>query len=203
MSTLNVFSSGLMAGQAFLPILMLCFLQVMLATHTACQQQLAVKLVKKRVLLQDFKDNVLIERQVLEVTGKSPLFTHAYATFQTKDYAFFIMEFLSGGDLSGLMRANAPFTVPVTRFMAAEIICGLQFLHTRGIIHRDIKPANILIDSAGHLKIADFGLAVMNIFGDKKISEYAGTLRYMAPEVRNHRLHMLLSCFFLQGWTAP
>ncbi|XP_040278335.1 protein kinase C epsilon type-like [Bufo bufo] len=58
--------------------------KVMLATHPACQQQLAVKLVKKRVLLQDFKDNVLIERQVLEVTGKSPLFTHAYATFQTK-----------------------------------------------------------------------------------------------------------------------
>ncbi|XP_040278338.1 protein kinase C delta type-like [Bufo bufo] len=157
--------------------------KVMLATHPACQQQLAVKLVKKRVLLQDFKDNVLIERQVLEVTGKSPLFTHAYATFQTKDYAFFIMEFLSGGDLSGLMRANAPFTIPVTRFMAAEIICGLQFLHTRGIIHRDIKPANILMDRAGHLKIADFGLAVMNIFGDKKISEYAGTLRYMAPEI--------------------
>ncbi|XP_040278393.1 protein kinase C delta type-like [Bufo bufo] len=93
------------------------------------------------------------------------------------------MEFLSGGDLSVLMRANALFTIPVTRFMAAEIICGLQFLHTRGIIHRDIKPANILMNSAGHLKIADFGLAVMNIFGDKKISEYAGTLRYMAPEI--------------------
>ncbi|XP_040294511.1 protein kinase C delta type-like [Bufo bufo] len=159
------------------------FGKVMLATHPDCQQQLAVKLVKKRVLLQNFSNNVLIERQVLEVTGKSPLFTHAYATFQTKDYAFFIMEFLSGGDLGDLIHAKAPFTIPVTRFFAAEIICGLQFLHNRGIIHRDIKPENILMDSAGHLKIADFGLAVMNIFGERKISQYAGTLSYMAPEI--------------------
>ncbi|XP_040289877.1 protein kinase C delta type-like [Bufo bufo] len=159
------------------------FGKVMLATHPDCQQQLAVKLVKKRVLLQNFRNKVLIERQVLEVTGKSPLFTHAYATFQTKDYTFFIMEFLSGGDLGDLIHAKAPFTIPVTRFCAAEIICGLQFLHNRGIIHRDIKPENILMDSAGHLKIADFGLAVMNIFGERKISQYAGTLSYMAPEI--------------------
>ncbi|KAM3936188.1 protein kinase C delta type-like [Leptodactylus fuscus] len=159
------------------------FGKVMLATHPSCQEQLAIKLVKKRGLLQEFRENVLIERQVLEMTSQSPLFTHAHAIFHTQDYVFFVMEYLSGGDLRDLMRANAPFPITITRFFAAEIICGLQYLHTRGIIHRDIKPENILLDSAGHLKIADFGLAVTNIFGDTKISEHAGTLRYMAPEI--------------------
>ncbi|XP_075682094.1 sperm motility kinase-like [Rhinoderma darwinii] len=51
------------------------------------------------------------------------------------------------------------------------------------VLSSDIKPEKILLDSAGHVKTTDFGLSVMNIFGDKKISEYAGTLRYMAPEI--------------------
>ncbi|KAM4038543.1 uncharacterized protein ACNLHF_016899 [Anomaloglossus baeobatrachus] len=159
------------------------FGKVILATHQASQQQVAVKMVKKRFLLENLRDDVLIERQVLEMTRKSPLITRAFSTFQSQDYLFYVMEYLSGGDLRGIMSTNAPFPIAVTRFIAAELICGLQFLHSRGIIHRDIKPENILLDSTGHLKIADFGLAVMNIFGDTKTSDCIGSLIYMAPEI--------------------
>ncbi|XP_075195023.1 protein kinase C delta type-like [Anomaloglossus baeobatrachus] len=165
------------------------FGKVMLATHQACQKQVAVKVVKKRLLIEDSRDEVLIERQVLEMTRKSPFVTRAFSTFQSQDYVFYVMEYLSGGDLRGIMTTNAPFPIAVTRFIAAELICGLQFLHSRGIIHRDLKPENILLDSTGHLKIADFGLAVMNIFGDKKTSDWVGTYIYRAPEVSNH-LHV-------------
>ncbi|XP_073524446.1 serine/threonine-protein kinase Sgk1-A-like [Phyllobates terribilis] len=60
------------------------FGKVMLATHQACQQQLAVKMVKKRLLLEKSEDNDLIERQVLEMTRKSPFITRAFATFQSQ-----------------------------------------------------------------------------------------------------------------------
>ncbi|XP_071970317.1 protein kinase C delta type-like [Engystomops pustulosus] len=159
------------------------FGKVMLATHRSCQQQLAVKMVKKRHLLGCMRENLLVERKVLEVVAKSPLFTQAHSIFHTQDFMFFVMEYISGGDLRDIILEHSPFPIPVTRFFAAEITCGLQFLHSRGIIHRDIKPDNILMDSAGHLKIADFGLAVMNVFGDQKISGFAGTLQYMAPEI--------------------
>ncbi|XP_068098682.1 protein kinase C delta type-like isoform X2 [Hyperolius riggenbachi] len=66
------------------------------------------------------------------------------------------------------------------RFYAAEIVCALQYLHSKGYIHRDIKPANILLDGTGHIKLADFGLAM-----EETTSRICvGTRDYMAPEMR-------------------
>ncbi|XP_077117058.1 protein kinase C delta type-like [Ranitomeya variabilis] len=93
------------------------------------------------------------------------------------------MEYLSGGTLTAFIKSRGPLDVCTTRFLAAEILSGIEFLHSRGIIHRDLKLSNILLDSDGHAKIADFGLAAMNVFGSQKISEFYGTPGYMAPEM--------------------
>ncbi|OCT70234.1 hypothetical protein XELAEV_18037156mg [Xenopus laevis] len=67
------------------------------------------------------------------------------------------------------------------------MICGLQFLHSKGIIHRDIKPHNILLDQEGHTKISDFSLAKQNVFADDTITGWAGTTGYMAPEIHQEK----------------
>lgn len=70
--------------------------------------------------------------------------------------------------------------------------CVLQYLHTRAIIHRDIKPENILFADRGScLKLADFGLAI-DLRQERAVTR-AGTLDYMAPEVRGQLLHLILS----------
>ncbi|CAJ0948085.1 unnamed protein product [Ranitomeya imitator] len=172
------------------------FGRVMLATHQPSGHQLAVKMVKKRKLLKNAKDTLLLEREVLEITEDSRFFTHAYGTFQTADYAFYAMEYLTGGELTAFIRSRAPLDVCTTRFLAAEILSGIEFLHSRGIIHRDLKPDNILLDGDGHAKIADFGLAAMNVFGSQKISEFHGTPGYMAPEmVRRQPFNYMVDLF--------
>ncbi|XP_075189466.1 uncharacterized protein LOC142286371 [Anomaloglossus baeobatrachus] len=93
------------------------FGKVMLATHKASQQQVAVKMVKKRLLLNISRDEILIERQVLEMTRKSPFITRAFATFQSQDYLFYVMEYLSRGDLLDIMSTNGPFPISATRYM--------------------------------------------------------------------------------------
>ncbi|CAH2295493.1 kinase C delta type-like [Pelobates cultripes] len=164
------------------------FGKVMLASDKITKENLAVKIVKKRPLLHEDKDNTLLERRVLEVANGCPFLIGAHATFQTKDHLFFLMQYLNGGDLHTFIEENGKLDIDFARFLAAEMVCGIQYLHKNGIIHRDLKPRNILLDGNGHLKIADFGLAVENMFAGKTCREYAGTAGYIAPEMlQEHR----------------
>uniref|UniRef100_A0A803JP95 Protein kinase domain-containing protein n=1 Tax=Xenopus tropicalis TaxID=8364 RepID=A0A803JP95_XENTR len=91
------------------------------------------------------------------------------------------MDYLSGGSLYDFYQRNKPLNINTIRFLAAEMICGLKSLHSMGYIHRDLKLENVLLDSRGHAKIADFGLAAHMING--KAKGCVGTRGYVAPEV--------------------
>jgi serine/threonine protein kinase/WD40 repeat protein len=67
--------------------------------------------------------------------------------------------------------------------LAIEAAEALDYAHQQGIVHRDIKPANLLLDSAGHLWVVDFGLArLQNGTSVTVTGDLVGTLRYMSPE---------------------
>lgn len=78
-----------------------------------------------------------------------------------------------------------------------QLLNGLCYLHSLNIIHRDIKPENLLITSSGELKIADFGLAIIDRGWYK--SSNVVTLRYRAPELL--LLEKIYSCS-VDIWSA-
>ncbi len=67
------------------------------------------------------------------------------------------------GELYFHLRKAFKFPENIVCFVAAELILALEALHSKGIIYRDLKPENILINRDGHIKVADFGLAKINI----------------------------------------
>jgi serine/threonine protein kinase len=62
---------------------------------------------------------------------------------------------MNGGDLRFHISRKS-FTDEAVRFWMAELGCALRYIHTQGIVHRDVKPDNILLDSEGHVHLADF-----------------------------------------------
>jgi serine/threonine protein kinase len=69
------------------------------------------------------------------------------------------MEYVPGGDFRTLLNNTGVLSNRHARFYIAEMFCAVDALHQLGYIHRDLKPENFLVDSTGHVKLTDFGLA--------------------------------------------
>src|SRR5690606_7862554 len=108
---------------------------------------------------------------------------HEFGT-TPEGHPYFVMEYVDGSTLQDKI---GRLTVPEALAVVRQACDALSHAHSLGIVHRDIKPSNILIDGAGHIKIADFGLAKW----DQKQEEamtlsrtggFMGTPDYAAPE---------------------
>ena len=157
----------------------------------------AIKKIKKKVLI--IKNQIIHVRneQLLMSNVKSPWIVDLKASFQEDDYLYLVMEFCPGGDLMNLLIEKDVLTEEEAKFYLAELILSIEAIHKLDCIHRDIKPDNILIDINGHIKLSDFGLAKISekifenrldinsntIYHHNKNYSCVGTAYYVAPEV--------------------
>ncbi|XP_071970431.1 uncharacterized protein [Engystomops pustulosus] len=137
-----------------------------------------------------------LEKEIMEIAVGSPFLIHSHMSFTTKKRYYFVMDFASGGDLLTHLKTSGRLPKSSVQFYAAEITSAIQFLHGKGYIHRDIKPSNILIASSGHVKLADFGLAVKKTQG---IWGNTGTHGYVAPEVLSGKAYNLAADWYSFG----
>merc|ERR1719469_1803927 len=80
--------------------------------------------------------------------------------FQDQTNLYMIMEYVNGGEMhSYIQRQAGQMNNEAANFYAAELYLALEHLHSKKIAHRDIKPSNILLSTAGHVKLTDFGFA--------------------------------------------
>lgn len=70
---------------------------------------------------------------------------------------------MSGGDLRFHISRKC-FHEAAVRFWIAELGCALRYIHKQGIVHRDVKPDNVLLDSEGHVHLADFVCRLKSTF---------------------------------------
>ncbi|RCH97506.1 hypothetical protein CU098_000536, partial [Rhizopus stolonifer] len=72
---------------------------------------------------------------------------------------------------------------PEIATVCLQVLQGLEYLHSKGIIHRDIKSDNILIGTQGQIKLSDFGYCAQINKTQSKRTTLAGTPCWMAPEI--------------------
>ncbi len=95
---------------------------------------------------------------------------------------YIVMEYVSGQPLNRTLAGQKKLPLGTALQLAEEIAEALDYAHAQGVVHRDIKPGNILITPEGHAKIADFGIAKLNLSHFTLPGRVLGTPAYMAPE---------------------
>ena len=142
----------------------------------------AMKVISKMdIIRRDFFESVRNERAILE-TVSNPFVVSLKYCFASSCYVFFVMDFKQGGELYHHLRKHTRFTEPVAKFYSAQILLGLEYLHSRDILYRDMKPENILLDTRGNASLADYGIS--KILGPgQKTRSFVGTPDYVAPEI--------------------
>ncbi|CAD7926023.1 unnamed protein product [Amoebophrya sp. A120] len=131
-------------------------------------QCFAMKVIEKSHLLEaklldpKIKQRQQTERDVLVACAdqRHPSIVQLLEAFQTNRKLYYVYEYCDGGELWDLVKVLGKLPVEsFFRFYATEIVEALAFLHSHGILHRDLKLENVLLDTAGHAKICDFGCA--------------------------------------------
>lgn len=100
---------------------------------------------------------------------------------------YIVMEYVQGQTLDKLLLSREDHKLPPEEALqlALEVAEALDSAHGQGVVHRDIKPANILLTKEGRAKIADFGVAKMNLANATASGRVFGTPAYMSPEQLN------------------
>ncbi|KAL7787966.1 protein kinase [Trichoderma ceciliae] len=133
--------------------------QVFLAQKKDTREVCALKVMSKKLLFKlDEVRHVLTERDIL-TTAQSDWLVRLLYSFQDDKNIYLAMEYVPGGDFRTLLNNTGVLSNRHARFYIAEMFCAVDALHQLGYIHRDLKPENFLVDSTGHVKLTDFGLA--------------------------------------------
>jgi len=105
-----------------------------------------------------------------------------WEVIEEPDRLYLVQEHLGGGDLFQCMQESDVFSEVLARCYFSDLLAGISYLHSQGVVHRDLKPENCVLDLDGVLKIIDFGFAAQFVPG-QLFDVFHGSREYAAPEI--------------------
>jgi len=161
------------------------FGKVMLAEEKATKNLYAIKVLKKEFIIEnDEIESTKSEKRVFMAANQErhPFLVNLHSCFQTSTRIYFVMEYISGGDLMWHIQ-HQQFNEKRAKFYACEVLLALEYFHKNNIVYRDLKLDNILLTLDGHIKITDYGLCKENMYHGATTNTFCGTPEFMAPEI--------------------
>ncbi|XP_014855208.1 PREDICTED: serine/threonine-protein kinase BRSK2-like isoform X3 [Poecilia mexicana] len=154
---------------------------VKLGLHCVTGQKVAIKIVNREKLSESVLMKVEREIAILKLI-EHPHVLKLHDVYENKKYLYLVLEHVSGGELFDYLVKKGRLTPKEARKFFRQIISALDFCHSHSICHRDLKPENLLLDEKNNIRIADFGMASLQV-GDSLLETSCGSPHYACPEV--------------------
>ena len=158
------------------------FSTVKLGIKKSTRERVAIKILEKsKIINKDDLQRVKREINILKnFSHKNIIKIHEILQDTEKHY--FIMEYCENGELFNHIVENQKLNEKESSYYFYQLINGLEYIHSKGVVHRDLKPENLLIGKGKILKIIDFGLS--NYFnGNYLLNTPCGSPCYASPEM--------------------
>ena len=165
------------------------------ARHAERDYDVALKLLREDRKGDEQMVEMFITEADLAMLLDHPNLVRTFDAGEIEGQHFIAMELIEGGTLERLLRRGretaAPLPLDFALFAVSEVLEGLHALHTAtghtgrplGLIHRDVTPQNIFMSFDGRIILGDFGVALIQAYGDGDPRLVLGKLGYLAPEM--------------------
>jgi len=158
------------------------------AVHVSTRVEVAIKVLdKERIQKQSMGSQIKKEISIMKQLGH-PNIVKLKEVLASRTKIFIVLELVTGGELFDLIVQRGRLDEASSRIYFRQLVNGVAYCHSQGVAHRDLKPENLLLDSAGELKISDFGLSALydgeeGATRSQMLHTTCGTPNYVAPEV--------------------
>ena len=152
--------------------------------HPKLDRKVAIKVLHKNLTGNpQFKERFLNEAKILAKLSH-PNIINIYDFIEHEDQFFIITEFVEGLPLDKIIADRNSTTTSQKLDYFRQILSGIGYAHSHGVVHRDIKPSNVMIENSTTAKILDFGIAKLSDSSKSltKTGTKMGSLYYMSPE---------------------
>ena len=159
---------------------------VYLAQDLSLQRKVALKFLDPGTRTPDASERLLREARAASALDHPHIGT-VYEIGDADGQPFIAMAYYEGQTLASRLRAG-PLSNGEAARLIAEVADALAAAHAAGVVHRDLKPSNLMLTSAGHIKVLDFGIAMFASTESETIARLTGagsaigTAAYMSPE---------------------
>jgi serine/threonine-protein kinase len=155
------------------------------AFDPAIHRQVAIKTITKSVMdPSELQYAIARFRHEAQAVGRltHPRIAAIYDYGEDENLAYIVMELVHGRSLYDHLQNKAKFDLAEIGEIIRQLLDGLGYAHSQGVVHRDIKPSNLLINDDGRIKISDFGIAHLDTSSLTQVGEIMGSPGYMSPE---------------------
>ncbi len=173
---------------------------VKLGIKKSTKEKVAIKILEKSKIIN--KDDLIRIKREISILKN---FNHKniikiYDIFQDNEKYYIIMEYCENGELFNYIVENQKLNEKESSYFYYQLINGLEYIHSKGVVHRDLKPENLLLGKGKILKIIDFGLSnYFNLNNNNLLSTPCGSPCYASPEMVSGKKY---NGFYIDVWSS-